>query len=89
MHGTLDCGLRGRFEREAALARSTRPGDRDEANVGPGEEGLRSREVVAPADEAVVEGGQHRASERRKRREALGEAGRNELIERSGARGRA
>jgi hypothetical protein len=84
--GTFDRSRCGCFECEATLPGAARPGDRDEPNIGTGKQGLRMGEIVPPADEAVVEGGQRCASKRREWREALIEARDHELVERLGGR---
>ena len=79
MYGALDGGGGSSFERQPALASSAWAGDRDEPNVGAGQQGLRFGEVAASADEAMVECGQRRTSQRRQRREALLETRCDEL----------
>ena len=86
MDRTLERSLRGRFEGEAALAGSTRARDRDQANIGAREQLLRGGEVVLPADEAMMECGQRRATERREWGEVHGEPRSDELVERLAAR---
>ena len=55
VHGALGRRGRGSLECEPALACASGPGDGDEPHVAPIEELADPREVVPPADEAMVE----------------------------------
>jgi len=69
--GPLDGGRARHLEGEAALARSTRPGDRHEPDIRTRDECFDHGEIVCPSDEAVMQGRQRRSGERLQGRERL------------------
>ena len=75
-----------RLEREPALAGAPGPCDRHEPHVRTGEQRQDRGQVLAPADEAVMQCREHRPSQRAKRRERHRQAGGDELEELLGGR---
>ena len=85
VHRPLDRGQRGDLERKPALAGAARPGDRDEPDVGALQQRQGGGQVLAAADEAMVERGERRAAERAQGSEPLLQTGGDELEELLGA----
>jgi hypothetical protein len=81
MHRPLERGVGRDLERETALARSARPRDGHESDVGLVQERLDSLQRIRAADKPVMEGREARRSERFQRRELVLEARGAELKE--------